>query len=47
VGFVERFLLPLFLIRPYRCLDCDKRFYLHDGTLELARRSFDLLNTSH
>jgi hypothetical protein len=46
VGFVERYLLPMSLIRPYRCLDCDKRFYLYEGVLPAAmpRRS---LPTSH
>lgn len=31
VGFTERYLLRMSFIRPYRCLDCDRRFYLYDG----------------
>jgi DNA-directed RNA polymerase subunit RPC12/RpoP len=27
VGLLERFLLPLFSLRPYRCEDCDSRFF--------------------
>ncbi len=43
VGFMERFLLRMSFVRPYRCLDCDKRFYLYDGVLPVAlpRRSLD------
>ena len=26
-GFFERFLLPLLLVRPYRCQKCDLRHY--------------------
>lgn len=46
VGFMERFLLRPSLIRPYRCLECDKRFYLYDGVhpAVLPGRS---LNTTH
>lgn len=31
VGLVERYLLRMSFVRPYRCLDCDRRFYLYDG----------------
>lgn len=31
VGVMERFLLRMSFVRPYRCLDCDRRFYLYDG----------------
>jgi type II secretory ATPase GspE/PulE/Tfp pilus assembly ATPase PilB-like protein len=46
VGFMERCLLRMSFIRPYRCLDCDRRFYLYDGIIRLSsfRRS---LHTSH
>lgn len=45
VGFMERFVLRASFVRPYRCLDCDKRFYLYDGVVPVAqpRRS---LNTT-
>jgi DNA-directed RNA polymerase subunit RPC12/RpoP len=26
-GFIERYLLPPFRMRPYRCIKCDTRFY--------------------
>lgn len=26
-GMIEKTLMRLFFVRPYRCLDCDKRFY--------------------
>jgi hypothetical protein len=26
-GPIERFILPIVQIRPYRCTDCDDRFY--------------------
>jgi hypothetical protein len=41
VGFIERCLLRMSFIRPYRCLDCDRRFYLYDGIgrLSFPRRS--------
>jgi hypothetical protein len=26
-GFFERYLLPVARLRPYRCDDCDQRFY--------------------
>lgn len=31
IGAMETFLLRMSYIRPYRCLDCDCRFYLYDG----------------
>lgn len=31
IGSMERFLSGVSRIRPYRCLDCDCRFYLYDG----------------
>jgi len=31
IGSLERFLSFLSFVRPYRCLDCDCRFYLYDG----------------
>ena len=37
VGFTERYLLRVSFVRPYRCLDCDRRFYLYDG---IGRLSF-------
>ena len=41
VGFVERWLMRFSMIRPYRCLNCDSRFYLYDGTFRpmFLRRS--------
>ena len=39
-GFVERVILPLLHLRPYRCEDCDARFLLGHSTspgLQLAR----------
>lgn len=33
VGLFERIVLNVFSVRPYRCIDCDKRFYRYDGTL--------------
>ena len=41
IGFVERCLMRLSMIRPYRCLNCDSRFYLYDGSFRplFLRRS--------
>lgn len=36
VGFTETFLLRLSYVRPYRCLDCDRRFYLYDGFVPVS-----------
>jgi hypothetical protein len=43
VGFMERFPMRMSFIQPYRCLDCDKRFYLYDSVVPVAlpRRSLD------
>ncbi len=31
IGLIERVLLSAFCVRPYRCLDCDNRFYRYDS----------------
>jgi hypothetical protein len=28
---MENIILRIFIVRPYRCLDCDKRFYRYSG----------------
>ncbi len=33
VGLLERIVLTAFSVRPYRCVDCDRRFYRYDGAL--------------
>ncbi len=33
VGLLERIVLNALSVRPYRCSDCDKRFYRYDGGL--------------
>lgn len=33
VGLLERVVLNALSVHPYRCIDCDKRFYRYDGGL--------------
>lgn len=42
VGLRETFLLRMSFVRPYRCLECDRRFYLYDGFMPASwiSRSF-------
>jgi hypothetical protein len=47
VGFMERCLLRMSSVRPYRCLDCDRRFYLYDGFVPAMVSRRGSFNTSH
>jgi hypothetical protein len=35
-GLIEKYLLPSFRVRPYRCIKCDARFYASSQFEEAA-----------
>jgi hypothetical protein len=35
-GLVEQIILPALQVRPYRCMECNHRFFLKDSEIELA-----------
>jgi len=42
-GFIEIFLLPLFLHRPFKCQHCSKRFYGFSAGRRTLRLAFTVL----
>ena len=37
-GFLERFVIPLILCRPYRCFDCGRRFFAFSYSKDTGKR---------